>query len=176
MSFSDFAEEFYLEMSHCKAPSAIIIMITCNYRGLSHSADDNEWVLFIAFKRNIGASSTSLFFWPPWMSQQTDMWQWYNEWLTQSVTWYLRMACFFSRGPVWIEHCDLGEGTHSYPEGPPFPLRLPHCLQHYVLLSPCTGLWQLYKNVFDRKFPCNPPIGVAATHAAQFKRAHSSHF
>lgn len=73
-------------------------MIKCNYHELSCSAD--EWVWFIAFEMNRGLSSTApaLCVWQSWISQQTDVRQWYNEWLTQSVTWYFRMACFFSPG------------------------------------------------------------------------------
>lgn len=117
-------------------------MIKCNY-----SAD--EWVRFTAFETNRGVSSTipGLSVWQSWISQQTDVWQWYKEWFTQSVTWYFRMVCYIAGGLGWIELCDLGKGTHSSPEGTTFPLHFPHCLQHYVLLSPYTGLWQLHKKM-----------------------------
>lgn len=83
--------------------------------------------------------------WQSWISQQTDAWQWYNEWLTQSVTWYFRMACFFRPGPAAeLSIVTWAKGTHSYLEGTTFPLHFAHCLQHCALLSPYTELWQCH--------------------------------
>lgn len=154
---------FYHKVSHYRTCSAVITMIKHNYEQ-SYSADEYVW--FTAFDMNRGFSSaaTTLCICQSWISQQRDVQQWYNERLTQCVTWYFRMACFFlAGGPGWIELCDLGKGTHSYPEGTAFPLHFPHCVQHYVLLSSYTGLWQHHKKCVWQKIPTEG-VWITATH------------
>lgn len=140
-------------LCHYGVHLVVITMIKCNYHELTHSADDYKWVWFIAFE----TQGPRVCFWPSWISQRTDMWQWYNEWLAQSITWYVFVEwhAFLSGGRselsivTWARgHIPIQRERHGLP--------LRHCLQHSALLSPLTALWQLNKKCMRQKIPTEP--------------------
>lgn len=155
---------FYHKVSHYSACSAVITMIKRNYeRG--YPAD--EWVWFIAFETSRGFSSAAaaLCIWQSWISQQADVRQRYNERLAQCVTWYFRMACFFSRrGPGLNRALWPGQGDTFLSRGGQ------HSLSIFLIVSNTTcfcqhtqGFGNITKKCVWQKIPTER-VWIAVTH------------